>query len=203
MTLPRSGLARMAVAALALMAGSAGCGDDGPSPSAADAAASRRQTFGRGALPSEATRTVEIRMLDDMRFEPARLEVAPGEVVTFRLVNAGKVPHEFTIGGPDAQELHDAQMAAMDTAGGAEGMGGMKMNMSEGSAADGSAKPMDEKIALLEERAAFSDSRHVAPGASEELAWAFTGPEMPSFACHVPGHWKAGMAGTIASPAGQ
>jgi len=34
-------------------------------------------------------RTVEVRMSDDLRFDPAEITVAPGETVRFELVNEG------------------------------------------------------------------------------------------------------------------
>jgi uncharacterized cupredoxin-like copper-binding protein len=38
---------------------------------------------------------------------------------------------------------------------------------------------------------------HVAPGASERLVWQFTKPGEFHYACLVPGHFEAGMIGTI------
>src|SRR5581483_283551 len=49
----------------------AGCGDHGSKGRAADVP--RPQTTGHGALPAQATRTVAIRMGDDLRFDPDRI----------------------------------------------------------------------------------------------------------------------------------
>jgi uncharacterized cupredoxin-like copper-binding protein len=38
---------------------------------------------------------------------------------------------------------------------------------------------------------------HVSPGKSETLAWTFTEPGTFMYGCLVPGHWEAGMKGTI------
>src|SRR5204862_1549470 len=73
----------------------------------------RPQTYGHGALAEDAARTVTITMGDDLHFDPASIAVRNGEVVTFRVVNAGKTLHELTLGRPDAQDLHEAQMAQM------------------------------------------------------------------------------------------
>src|SRR5581483_11096524 len=89
-----SGRARVGVAALlaAVTVTGTACGGHGHpeatgTPPAADAP--RPQTYGHGALKSQAGRVVEVRMLDSLRFEPAHITVQRGEIVTFRLVNAG------------------------------------------------------------------------------------------------------------------
>jgi uncharacterized cupredoxin-like copper-binding protein len=38
---------------------------------------------------------------------------------------------------------------------------------------------------------------HVAPGRRGELAWTFTRPGTFMYGCLIPGHWEAGMKGTI------
>ena len=38
---------------------------------------------------------------------------------------------------------------------------------------------------------------HVKPGGREEIAWVFDKPGTYRFGCLVPGHWEAGMKGTI------
>ena len=197
--------AAAALAALAIAGGA--CGGHGhPVGSGVEAAAPRPQTFGHGALASQATRTVEISMLDSLHFEPGHIAVQRGEIITFRLVNAGHLAHEFTIGGPDAQELHDAQMAEMDMSGEGQGMamsgggGGTDMKMGHDPAHARYMKALAKRIAVLDQRAAAADSVHVPPGETKDLTWAFTGPQLPVFACHVTSHWKGGMAGTIASP---
>ncbi|MBK9135953.1 MAG: cupredoxin family protein [Betaproteobacteria bacterium] len=43
-------------------------------------------------------RTIQVRMADDMRFTPGRIDVRLGETLRFRVHNAGKVMHEFVIG---------------------------------------------------------------------------------------------------------
>jgi uncharacterized cupredoxin-like copper-binding protein len=145
-------------------------------------------------------------MLDSLRFEPDHISVRRGEVVTFHVVNAGRQPHEFTIGGPDAQELHDDQMASMGTsnsAGMTMGSGGMDMG---GGTMKTAAEPGDKKdgalakrIATLDKRAAASMSIHVPPAEARDVTWSFSGPKLPRYACHLPGHWKGGMQGAVAA----
>ena len=38
---------------------------------------------------------------------------------------------------------------------------------------------------------------HVAPGKREEIAWTFTKAGTFMYGCLIPGHWEAGMKGTI------
>jgi uncharacterized cupredoxin-like copper-binding protein len=68
--------------------------------------------WGEPAEASLADRVVEIHMLDELRFEPASVEVKVGETVTFKVVNDGKLEHDFTLGDAEAQDEHDAEMAA-------------------------------------------------------------------------------------------
>lgn len=75
--------------------------------------------FGKPADPAEASRTIEILAGDDFRFNPSEVTVTTGETVTFRIVNTGVLPHDFTIGDQATQDEHEAEMAGM------AGMAGM------------------------------------------------------------------------------
>ena len=55
-------------------------------------------------------RTVEVRMFDDMRYDPAAFEVSAGETIRFEVSNDGAVPHELFIGDTAAHEDHAAEM---------------------------------------------------------------------------------------------
>ncbi|QAZ40018.1 plastocyanin [Methylibium sp. Pch-M] len=57
-----------------------------------------------------ARRTVEVRMLDGMRFSPERLDVRLGETVRFVVRNDGRVMHEFVIGTRAENDAHAALM---------------------------------------------------------------------------------------------
>jgi uncharacterized cupredoxin-like copper-binding protein len=70
-------------------------------------------TFGEPADPADTDRTVQIVASDDFRFDPANVTVTVGEAVTFRIINAGQVPHDFTLGDPATQDQHEAEMAEM------------------------------------------------------------------------------------------
>lgn len=69
--------------------------------------------FGRPGKASEAARTVEIRMLDTLRFDPADVAVRKGETVTFRVTNAGTLVHEFDLGNQKFQDAHEKEMQGM------------------------------------------------------------------------------------------
>lgn len=71
-------------------------------------------SFGEPADPSEADRVIEITASDDFTFSPATVTVTAGETVTFRVTNAGVIPHDFTLGDSEMQDEHEAEMAEMD-----------------------------------------------------------------------------------------
>lgn len=52
------------------------------------------------------TRTIEVRMSDDMRFHPEKISVKRGETVRFVVRNDGNVPHEFMLGEIKALQEH-------------------------------------------------------------------------------------------------
>lgn len=55
-------------------------------------------------------RTINITMLDTMRFSPDRIEVRQGETIRFVHSNKGKIMHEFVIGTKQELDEHAAQM---------------------------------------------------------------------------------------------
>lgn len=68
---------------------------------------------GRPGDPAQASRTIKVTALDTMRFEPGRLTVGSGETVRIEITNAGKVPHELTIGERKVQLEHERMMQNM------------------------------------------------------------------------------------------
>ncbi len=57
-----------------------------------------------------AKRTIEIKMTDNMRFSPDKIEVKQGETVKFVVANNGAVMHEFVIGTKKELDAHALQM---------------------------------------------------------------------------------------------
>lgn len=116
-----------------------------------------------------ARRTIEIAMLDEMRFAPSVIEVAQGDTVRFVMRNTGKLMHELVIGTKKSLDEHAASMLkSPEMAHGGPGMTHGEPGMA-----------------------------HVAPGATGEFVWTFNRPGRFDFACLIPGHYQSGMRGTI------
>jgi uncharacterized cupredoxin-like copper-binding protein len=56
------------------------------------------------------TRTINVTMLDTMRFSPDRVDIKLGETVRFAHKNAGGQLHEFVIGTQEENDAHAALM---------------------------------------------------------------------------------------------
>lgn len=70
-------------------------------------------SVGQPGDPANISRTVDIIMDDNMRFEPAQLDVKAGKTVRFRVKNIGQLPHEMVIGTLDELQAHARQMREM------------------------------------------------------------------------------------------
>lgn len=99
----------------------AACGAGGTATDAPEAAAGGNahgmhsmsgDDMGEPADPEEADRTVKIMMLDELAYDPEKLQVAKGEVVTFEITNRGETRHEFVLGDKDFQAMHEGDMKA-------------------------------------------------------------------------------------------
>lgn len=66
--------------------------------------------FGIAADPAKADRTIQVEMLDTMRFEPAHITVRRGQVVRFVAENEGQILHEMVLGTKPDLEKHAALM---------------------------------------------------------------------------------------------
>lgn len=135
--------------------------------------------FGKPALASQATRTVEV-SLGDMYFEPRALEVKSGETVRFVVVNKGQVAHEFNLGDAAMHARHQKDMLAM--------AGMDHSSMGHGGMDHGSMGGMTH---------AEPNMVMVQPGQRAELIWTFSQSAPIEFACNVPGHYQAGMVGKL------
>ncbi len=62
--------------------------------------------FGRTGDPKKVTRTVDIEMLDTMRFKPDSITVRQGDTLRLRVRNAGKALHELVIGTDKELQEH-------------------------------------------------------------------------------------------------
>ena len=108
------------------------------------------------------TRTITLRMGDDMRFAPSHMEVQEGDTVRLRAENKGKVLHEIVLGTKAELDQH-AQMM--------------------------------QKFPGMEHDAPYM--AHVRAGQRGDIVWHFNRPGTFDFACLIPGHYEAGMTGTI------
>jgi len=117
---------------------------------------------GQAGIAAKATRTVNVKASDTMRFDPQSLQVKAGETIRFVVTNVGKLPHEFVIGTPQEQKAHAQMMQKMP---------GMKH----------------------EESNALS----LAAGETKTLVWQFSNTQLVELACHVPGHYPAGMVSKV------
>jgi uncharacterized cupredoxin-like copper-binding protein len=62
------------------------------------AAAVEEKAFGRAGDPRKITRTIEISMTDQLRYDPAEVRVRAGDTVKFVVRNQGKTLHEIVLG---------------------------------------------------------------------------------------------------------
>lgn len=99
------------IAALAALVGTVAHAHGDAHPAAKPAALKKEQKpWGIAGDAKAARRTVEIRMLDSMRFEPDRIDVKQGETVRFVVKNAGGLLHELVIGTKEELDAHAALM---------------------------------------------------------------------------------------------
>lgn len=105
----------------------------------------------------------------EFTFEPASVDVAPGETVRFVVTNTGAIEHEFRL---STQHAIDAHLAA-------------------GHATD------DHDTGMQGDDA--PDPILIAPGETATFEWTFgDGADVPDrIACLVPGHYEAGMKGVV------
>ena len=112
---------------------------------------------------------VRVVMNDRFRYRPNAIVVWAGRRVTFAVTNAGKIPHEFTLGDRATQLDHEHQRQLMPAMGGHVHTHG----------------------------ASGGGTLTVPPCETRRLTWTFDEPGLVLYGCHVLGHWAAGMKGTI------
>lgn len=77
---------------------------------ASNAMPKEQKEWGIGGDANAVTRTIEITMLDTMRFVPDQLTIKEGEVVRLKVKNSGKVMHELVIGTKQELDTHAEMM---------------------------------------------------------------------------------------------
>lgn len=126
--------------------------------------------FGQPGNAQNATTTLEV-IMEDNAYSVQSLAVTSGETVRFVLINKDDADHEFNLGTVDMQTMHRAEMAAM------EGHGHMNDHA-------GTQHAMPNMV-------------FVPANETRELVWTFASSGTLEFACNIPGHYEAGMHGTI------
>lgn len=134
------------------------------------------------ALSAQA-KTVTIEGKDNLRFSVENITVQPGEEVTVKLVNNTKMPaqamsHNFVLltAGADATAINNAAMSAKD----------------------------NDYIPASKSDQILAHTAMIAGGESDSVT--FTAPEEPgehTYLCSFPGHFAAGMKGTLTVEAGE
>jgi uncharacterized cupredoxin-like copper-binding protein len=69
--------------------------------------------FGQPGDPKSVDRTVDVRLLDSLAFDPSNLDVQPSQTIRFRVTNAGMGDHEFVLGDEMVQQGHESEMQEM------------------------------------------------------------------------------------------
>jgi len=95
---------------LAVVAASAGAHGDQDHARKGAAPKKEQKAWGIAGDAKAARRTIEVRMLDAMRFVPESIDVKQGETVRFVVKNTGQVMHEFVIGTKHENDEHAALM---------------------------------------------------------------------------------------------
>jgi len=102
------------VAALAMLPPTAvlahGEADHGRKPHAHATAPVADTPFGRPGDARKVSRTIAIRMTDNMRFTPDLLTIKRGETVRLKVSNGGQMLHELVLGTEDALKAHAEAM---------------------------------------------------------------------------------------------
>jgi len=119
-------------------------------------------------------RSIAVQMDDQMRFTPSTIEVQTGETIRFVVHNAGRTAHEMVLGSAADIQTHAEAMKQSSTS-------GQDAHHSHGTGA----------------------AITVAAGQTGELVVSFAQTANLQMACLIPGHYEAGMRGTVnVSPAG-
>ena len=142
-------------------------------------------SFGKPGDPEGADRVVDI-VMEDNFFTPESISVRAGETIRFNVVNRGTLVHEFNLGTPSYHAAHQSEMMMMQEHGVLMGdhINHAMMNAPMGE--DGHMMSHDHPNSVLLE-----------PGKSGIVTWTFTSGGDIEFACNVPGHYAAGMVGTV------
>lgn len=140
--------------------------------------------IGEPGSAADVDRTIELTMHDNY-FEPESIEIEAGETIRFVVRNEGTLVHEFNIGTAAMHAAHQEEMMMMVE------HGVLMADHIDEAAAQAMQESMghgmhDEPNSVLLE-----------PSEEAEVIWTFAGQGDLEFACNVPGHYDAGMHGSL------
>ncbi len=121
-----------------------------------------------GPVAQVVSRSIAVQMDDQMRFTPVTLEVQEGETIRFVVHNAGQTAHEMVLGQAEEITAHAQAMKAAESS-------GQDSHHSHGTG-----------VAIT-----------VGAGQTGELVVSFPSAMTLQMACLIPGHYEAGMRGTL------
>lgn len=130
----------------------------------------QEMAFGQPGQAEDVGSTIEV-VMQDNAYSIQELTVTSGETVRFVLINKDDTDHEFNLGTVEMQAMHREMMAAM----------GEHAHMHD----HGDAQQ------------AMPNMVFVPANETRELIWTFAAGGVIEFACNIPGHYEAGMHGTI------
>jgi len=104
-----------ALPGLALASGDHAGGHDMTQMSGMEGMSSGRRdgAMGQAGDPAKVSRTIEVTMVDTMRFTPDKIKVKAGETVRFFVRNTGKIQHEMVIASMNELKEHAEMMRKM------------------------------------------------------------------------------------------
>jgi uncharacterized cupredoxin-like copper-binding protein len=120
----------------------------------------------------QVSRSIEVTLLDSMKFTPDSIQVSAGETIRFVVRNKGKLAHEMVLGNAQAIAAHAKEMQAMASAG---------------------------NTGHQHEQRGSAGAIAVSVPAGEVREWVVKFDEAIELeiACLVPGHYEAGMKGKL------
>lgn len=123
--------------------------------------------FGHPAPDATPDRVIEINALDSMSYDPSDVSIEAGSTVKFVVTNKGEIAHAWAIDTVEEQVEHE------------EGMDNVDMDM------------------MMTHMDGEPNGFVLKPGETKSLIWTFTKGGDIQYACHLPGHYGAGMHGAV------
>ncbi len=124
-------------------------------------------SFGHPSPDATPDRVITINAMDSMRYDPSEITVKAGSVVKFVVTNKGEIAHAWAIDTVAEQKEHEEGMANVE---------------------------MDNMMSHMDNE---PNGFVLKPGETKSLIWTFTKGGDIQYACHLPGHYDAGMHGAV------